>query len=60
VALAADHPELASFDEPMTSFVEEQRAPGAALAVTKDSRFPTPAATVCFCRRSTCHSGPSR
>jgi S1-C subfamily serine protease len=28
VALAADHPELASFDELVTSFVEEQRAPG--------------------------------
>ena len=31
------HPELASFDELMTTFVKEQQVPGAALAVTKDS-----------------------
>src|SRR5438552_1676731 len=33
-----DHPELASFDDLMTTFVKEQQIPGAALAVTKDSR----------------------
>src|SRR5215813_12315238 len=33
------HPELASFDELMTTFVKEQQVPGAGLAVTKDSRL---------------------
>jgi N-acyl-D-amino-acid deacylase len=35
----ADQPDLASFDELMTTFVKEQQVPGAALAVTKDSRL---------------------
>ena len=34
-----DQAELASFDELMTTFVREQQVPGAALAVTKDSRL---------------------
>jgi CubicO group peptidase (beta-lactamase class C family) len=33
------HPKLASFDALMTTFVREQQAPGAALAVTKDRRL---------------------
>jgi len=32
-------PELASFDELMTTFVQEQQVPGAALAVTQDGRL---------------------
>src|SRR5258708_33665850 len=34
-----DQPELASFDELMARFVKEQRVPGAALAITKESRL---------------------
>src|SRR5712691_4581695 len=34
-----DYPELASFDELMTTFAKEQQVPGAVLAVTKDSRL---------------------
>jgi CubicO group peptidase (beta-lactamase class C family) len=33
------HPALASFDALMTTFVQEQEVPGAALAVTKDRRL---------------------
>jgi CubicO group peptidase (beta-lactamase class C family) len=33
------HPELASFDALMTTFVQEQQVPGAVLAVTKDRRL---------------------
>jgi CubicO group peptidase (beta-lactamase class C family) len=33
------HPELASFDAVMTTFVPEQQVPGAVLAVTKDRRL---------------------
>jgi CubicO group peptidase (beta-lactamase class C family) len=33
------HPKLASFDTLMTTFVREQQAPGAVLAVTKDRRL---------------------
>ena len=34
-----DQPDLAPFDELMASFVKEQRVPGAALAITKESRL---------------------